>query len=295
MTDPGFDSAAPATSIAEPFRPLVPPGRYVELAGRGTTFVRELSGPVGAPTVILLHGWTATADLNWFPSYAPLAREFRMVALDQRGHGLGIRSRKAFKLEDCADDAVALIDELGIDQAVFVGYSMGGAVAQLVWHRHRDRVRSLVLGATSRNFNGTREEQMTFLGLGGLAAMARVMPLPVRRRLVHQYLGMRAERGWEEWAIEQVRPHDWTAILEAGRAIGSFSSREWVGSISVPTSVIITNDDHVVPPRRQLRLAESLHEANVFRIAGDHDVCVTGAERFVPTLIAAIKATGVRG
>src|SRR4249919_2728736 len=95
--------------------PPLPPGRSVELPDRGTTFVREVAGPAGAPTVVLLHGWTATADLNWFPSFGPLAEHVRVVALDHRGHGRGIRSNR-FRLADCADDAVALADVLGIDR-----------------------------------------------------------------------------------------------------------------------------------------------------------------------------------
>ena len=253
--------------------------------------MRELYGPPGAPTIVLLHGWTATADLNWFPSFEALGQRFHVIALDHRGHGHGIRSRKTFKLADCADDIVALLDTLKIDTATIVGYSMGGAVAQLVWHRHPTRVRSLVLAATSRNFASSREEAISFMGLSGLAAVSRVVPDALRRRIVRQYLGKRAEKGWEAWAIEQVRPHDWTAVLEAGRAIGSFSSREWIATVDVPTSVIITSADHVVPTRRQVRLAEAIPNAHVFHIEGDHDVCVSGADRFVPMLIEAITAT----
>ena len=80
--------------------PDLPPGAAMLLPGRGTTFVRTVTGPVGAPTVVLLHGWTATADLNWFTCYEALGEHFRVVALDHRGHGRGIRSRKAFRLED---------------------------------------------------------------------------------------------------------------------------------------------------------------------------------------------------
>jgi pimeloyl-ACP methyl ester carboxylesterase len=79
----------------------------MELPGRGTTFVRSLPGPPGAPTLVLLHGWTASADLNWFRCYEPLGEQYRVLALDHRGHGKGIRSKKTFRLEDCADDAVA--------------------------------------------------------------------------------------------------------------------------------------------------------------------------------------------
>jgi pimeloyl-ACP methyl ester carboxylesterase len=59
----------------------------------------------------LLHGWTATADLNWGACYAGLAPQVNVVALDQRGHGRGIRG--PFTLEACADDAAALIGALG--------------------------------------------------------------------------------------------------------------------------------------------------------------------------------------
>src|SRR5438105_10735 len=111
----------------EPVRPPVelPPGRTIALPGRGSTFVREVAGPPGAPALLLLHGLTANADLNWFACFEPLGREFRVVALDQRGHGGGIRTRR-FRLEDCADDAAALADVLGIPRFIPVGYSMGG-------------------------------------------------------------------------------------------------------------------------------------------------------------------------
>jgi 3-oxoadipate enol-lactonase len=128
----------------------------MELPGRGTTFVRHVEGPPGAPTLVLLHGWTATADLNWFTTYHPLGRQYRVIAIDHRGHGRGIRSKKAFRLEDCADDAVAVCDVLGIERFVPVGYSMGGPIAQLIWRQHPERVAGLVLCATSGYFVTSR-------------------------------------------------------------------------------------------------------------------------------------------
>jgi 3-oxoadipate enol-lactonase len=125
-----------------PVAPPLPPGRTVVLPGRGEVFVRD-SGPPGetAAAVLLLHGWTLSADLNFFALYDQLAG-YRVIALDHRGHGRGMRSRQAFTLEDCADDAAALLDLLGVSPAVVVGFSMGGAVAMLLWSRHRKRVGS---------------------------------------------------------------------------------------------------------------------------------------------------------
>jgi len=128
------------------------PGRRIDLLGRGATWAYDIAGPSGAPTLLLLHGLAATARLNWSTSFAALARGFRVVALDHRGHGRGIRRIGAFKLEDCADDAAALADRLGVERVIPVGYSMGGAVAQLFWRRHPNRTAGLVLCATGARF-----------------------------------------------------------------------------------------------------------------------------------------------
>ena len=270
--------------------PELPPGAAMHLPGRGTTFVRTLPGPPKAPTVVLLHGWTATADLNWFTCYKPLSRHYRVVALDHRGHGRGIRSRKVFKLEDCADDAVAVCDVLGIDRFIPVGYSMGGPIAQLIWRRHAARVRGLVLCATAPYFATSREEKLGFLGLSGMATLARLTPVQARKWLTDQFYLQRKTAEWQPWAVQEAAMHDWRAVLEAGKSIGTFSSREWINDIDVPASVVITMADRVVPPRRQVRLFESLHRAEAFRVDGDHDSVVAQADRFVPVLLRATSS-----
>src|SRR5437660_3063657 len=109
-----------------PGGPLLPIGRRIELEGRGTTFVRTVKGPAAdAPTVLLLHGWLASGGLNWFNVFDHLGEHYNLVAVDMRGHGRGIRSSRRFRLADCADDAVATLDALGIDKVIPVGYSLG--------------------------------------------------------------------------------------------------------------------------------------------------------------------------
>ena len=274
----------------DPVPPDLPPGAAMHLPGRGTTFVRRLEGPPDAPTLVLLHGWTASADLNWFTCYAPLAEHYRVVALDHRGHGRGIRSRKLFRLEDCADDAVAVCDVLGIDKFIPVGYSMGGPIAQLIWQRHRQRTAGLVLCATSSHFSTSREERLSFLGISGLAAVARLTPVQARQWLTEQFYLQRKTDQWEPWALHEAARHDWRAVLEAGRAIGNFSSRSWINEVDVPTSTLITMRDRVVPVRRQIRLFEAIPEAEAFRVDADHDAVVANAKQFVPTLLRACRS-----
>jgi 3-oxoadipate enol-lactonase len=256
--------------------------------------VRDLAGPAGAPALFLLHGWTASADLNFFTCYRPLAEHYRVVAFDHRGHAGGLRTRRAFRLEDCADDVALVADQLGIDSFVPVGYSMGGPVAQLLWQRHRDRVDGLVLCATAPYFAGRRPERLSFVGLTGLAAIARFTPSQARDWITDQLYLQRRTEAWSDWAIEQASSHDWRMILEAGRAIGEFSSSDWVHEIDVPTSIVVTMRDDVVPVRRQVKLFEWVPGAEPYRVNGAHDAVVAKAKRFVPQLIRAIDSVVTR-
>ena len=173
-------------------------------------------GPPGAPTILLLHGWTASADLNWFACYAPLARHYRVLAIDHRGHGRGIRTRARFRLADCADDAAALIDQLGTGPVIAVGYSMGGPIAQLLWHRHRDKVAGLVLCATTDRFSsGTREGRAWLGGLQMMARMARLTPDVVLQSLSRRVLS-RARGGRTAVRVGPERDRPRQPALAAG-------------------------------------------------------------------------------
>jgi 3-oxoadipate enol-lactonase len=281
--------AAPSSSSSPPVAaPPLPPGRIVDLPGRGRTFARVAEGPPGAPVLLLLHGWTANADLNWFRCFGHLRQRFTVVAIDHRGHGRGIRSRRPFSLSDCADDAAALVRQLGYEHVIAVGYSMGGPIAQLVWRRHRDLVDGLVLCATSRNFGRSTPERLMFTGMLGLSGVAKLTPAAVRQRVAGRIFGSR----WEQsplgaWIASELRRNDPATILQAGYSIGRFSSADWIGEVDVPTAVLVTIHDQLVAPRRQLRLAESIPGAEVIRVAGDHGVCVTDPGRFVPALLDA--------
>jgi 3-oxoadipate enol-lactonase len=273
----------------------VPPGRRVELPGRGTTFVREVTGPPGAPVVALLHGLSATGGLNWFPAFGALGRHFRVLAVDHRGHGRGIRTRQTFRLEDCADDVAALAGVLKVERLVAVGYSMGGPVAQLLWRRHRDLVCSLVLCATSRNFGGSLAERLFFSTLPVANAAIRLTPRPLHREAVGRLLAVRPhDPPRRQWALDEFRRNSPRAVVQATGALGRFTSHRWIGEVDVPTAVVVTTRDRLVPPTRQRRLAAAVPGATVHPVQGDHDACVTAARRFVPALVEACQSVATR-
>jgi 3-oxoadipate enol-lactonase len=273
----------------------MPEGRLVELPGRGITFVREAAGPIGAPTLLLLHGWTANSAVNWFATYSALSEHFNVLAIDHRGHGHGLRTWRPFQLEDCADDAVALLDELDLDQVIPVGYSMGGPVAQLIWRRHRERVSGLVLCATASKFREHRAEGLLTAAVAAVSGTLRVTPDTAIDRLFDRFISPRYElTPLGQWALEQQKLNDFHTIVEAGHAVASFDSRDWVHEIGVPTSIVATTDDTTVQPERQALLSDSIAGAEVFTVVGGHDVCATNPKVFVPPLVDACLSVGRR-
>jgi 3-oxoadipate enol-lactonase len=269
--------------------PRLPPGRRLDLPGRGTTFVRELPGPSGAPTLVLLHGWTVSADLNWFACYEALGRRYRVVAIDHRGHGRGVRSRRRFRLADCADDVAATCEALGIERAIPVGYSMGGPIALLTWHRHRSLVDGLVLCATAPYFRTNGAGGAMFSVLPVLAAGARFTPGPVRRAMASRLLGRRLDDDpFGSWARQEIALADPAAVAEAGASLGRFDARPWLDEVDVPVAVVRTTRDQVVSPARQGELANRIPTARLFDVTADHAACVTGTRRFVPALLRGI-------
>jgi 3-oxoadipate enol-lactonase len=273
----------------------LPEGRMVDLPGRGRTFVVDVPGPPGAPTLVLLHALGCTGYLSWFPSILVLAQDYRVVVLDQRWHGRGIRSKR-FRLKDCADDVAALADELGIDRFIPVGYSMGGLIAQLVWQRHPHRVEGLVLAATARNFRGARREKFFFPLM--TAAMVPLSPY-VRKRVERLAITLpevpcppaEAPRNWGLAEFRSTSAWSMPAVL---RELGRFNSAPWIGEVSVPVAVVATTKDHTIPVRRQYRLAAAIEGATVHEVHAGHASMVLKADAFVPALVEACGSVADR-
>lgn len=252
--------------------PPLLPGRIVHLPGRGEIFVRHhVHRDPNAPTVLLLHGWTASSDLQFFTAYEELARDFSVVGVDHRGHGRGLRPNRPFSLEDCADDAADVVRALGISSVTTVGYSMGGPISLLVWKRHPELVDAMVLQATALEWNGTRSERTRWRVGRVVGPVIRQVSTP---RVMRFGLRRAIPRGHElsrfvPWIVGEIRRNDQWMVSEAGRAISRFDARSFAGNINVPTAFVLTTRDRLVPPRKQQALADAV-KATVVHLNGDH-------------------------
>lgn len=276
--------------------PGLPPGRVLELPGRGEVFYRHhRTGDLARPTVVLLHGWTATADLQWFTAYEALASRYDVVALDLRGHGRGLRTEEPFSLEDAADDVASLVQRLGLRHVILVGYSMGGPIALHTAARHPGVASGLVGIATALEFRDSLGERVrwrllflleTFLRSRASAVLVRSLERRIERD--HPELAP-----WVPWLAGESRRGDPRALTEAGRALGRYDARSWAASLEVPSAVVVTTADDLVVPRRQRALAAAL-EASVFELDGDHFANLFNGQGFAATTLRAVDDVAAR-
>jgi len=289
----GAETPADRGSMAGMARPLwppeppfeMPPARTVRVAGRGEFFLRDTGGD-GEP-VLLLHGWMASGDLNWCGAYGSLAEAgYRVLAIDHRGHGRGLRPLVRFRLADCAADAAAVLRELGAVPALVVGYSMGGAIAQLVARDHPDVAAGVVLSGTAQHWQDPQTRR-TWKAMGALGLTLSLAPRATWR-WGFKRVGL-PENERTAWLHSELMRHSATDMAEAGRELGRFDSRPWLGSIDLPFATVITTRDEAVPEYKQRALAEACR-AQVFEVPLRHMDIVTRADLYNPVLLRSLDA-----
>jgi pimeloyl-ACP methyl ester carboxylesterase len=258
----------------------------------------------------------ATAALNWYGSLEYLGRSFRVIAPDLRGHGQLGRGAPPFSLDGCADDIASIEDELGVSRAVVVGYSMGGAVAQVFAKRHRERAEGIVLCATAASFARRLKLRPSVRVVGSLGAaavrrwpdaghrflawrIARHDQASVTRRAGgrdaapdHGPAGRAANEGaapgpgpvHPDWALKERPLADLAAFIEAGVALNGYDSSAWLPELDIPAAVVVTQRDRIVAPWRQEAMAALIPGTKRYVVDAGHDAVVARPDAFLPTL-----------
>lgn len=271
--------------------PRTLPGRagLMVLPHRGSTAYWDCPGPAGAPTLLLLHGVTLTAAMNWSGVVPWLTEHYRVVAVDLSGP---VR-RPVSGLEEYADDVAALLRALGIARVIPVGFSMGGLVAQSLWRRHPTLTAGLVLCSTSRNVAGSIWDHSVAQLLPALVATASWVPgmhVLGADVLGSSLLDTPLDPAARRWALAEMRRTPLLAALSVVQAACAFSSHTWIGDVDVPAAVVLTRHDRVVPPRRQWKLAQAIPGCSVHEMDGGHSVFLGAPRSFAATLLDACAA-----
>jgi len=154
-----------------------------------------------------------------------------------------MRPAEPFTLEDCADDAAALLDQLGADRVIVVGYSMGdGSVGMLLARRHPARVKALVMQATALQWRDAHERMAWHL-LSALKLGLR-LGTGIIERVLRQATGKQPElEAFRLWLIAEFRRGLAPQLAGAGRALGRYDARPWAAHLGLPAAMLITTRD----------------------------------------------------
>jgi pimeloyl-ACP methyl ester carboxylesterase len=133
----------------------------------GSQIAYELHGDHG-PTLILVHGWTNNRTF-WDPHISTLSQDFRVAAMDLAGFGESDRERASWTMERFGEDVTAVIDALGIESVVLVGFSMGGAAVLEAASANPERVAGVVIVDVFHDVNQKYSE----VGVNGFVAQEK--------------------------------------------------------------------------------------------------------------------------
>ena len=145
----------------------------------------------------------------------------------------------------------------------------------------------MVLCATAKHFTPRQFPVLTRAVMPGAVLGARVAPKLVMSQIIEGMVRDIRAPEVEAYVRREMSGADPAALAQATRAILRFSSRDWVSSITVPTAVVVTTQDKIVPTRRQYALAAAIPGAKQFEVDGDHFACANTRTNFVPELVAA--------
>ena len=265
-------SPAPATPQAGVLAPAATPepveSGFAEV--NGARLYYEVYGE-GEP-LLLIMGLGAN-HLSWTAQIPVYSREFRAIVFDNRGTGRSdLPADAEYTIPVLADDAAALLDGLGVDSAHVYGVSMGGMIAQEMALRHPEKVRSLILGATSPggpNAVAPEPEAIRSLLDQGAAVDRSINPALLG---VLFSPGFVADHGSELASAFQgmadypaTSPEAYQAQLRAAAAHNTYDR---LPDISAPTLVLHGTDDPLLPAGNAHILAERIPGAKLVLLEG---------------------------
>ncbi len=246
----------------------------------------EVLGRSGSAPVLMIQGLGADKH-GWDMQRIPLALQYRVIALDNRGAGRSDKPFGHYSLEQMADDAIAVLDAAGAEKAHIVGASMGGAITQMIGLKYPERVLSLTLACTACRNHPWRRELLagwataaTERGVGNMtreAARWVIGPRSFRRLLpAFGWLGPLAMGRTSHAFVSQVK-----AILDVDDSVS-----DRLGEITAPTLVLVGNQDILTPRGDSEELVERLPNAELVVISGAaHGFMVEHATTFNKVLL----------
>ena len=265
--------AAIAERLGIAFGDLAPPSARRFRNVRGPS-INVLDWGGQGPPAVLLHGGSLTAR-TWDYVALALRADFRLLALDLRGHGASDWAED-YSMQSHASDVAAVVDELGLARTRLVGMSLGGMVACEFALRHPERTESLAMVdvVPRPRFAATARMRAFMTGFRGAATVEEVVEMalavsprsdPQRLHYRMRALLKRGDDGRLVWKCDQRyrRPSDYAALMEH---LAGFETR--VPTLSAPFLLARGGDSLIVSEEAANDFAARFPDGRWINIAG---------------------------
>ena len=241
-----------------------------QITANHITVEYRLDGPEDGPVILLSNSLASNLTMWEHQLPALTGAGLRVLRYDTRGHGGSHVTRGPYTLDLLVDDAVGLLDALAVPQALVMGCSMGGMVAQMLATKHPQRVRGLVLTATACHAGppDVWDQRINAVRAGGMEAVAdatldRWFTTAGQQRIPQEVARVRA-------MVTGTPPEGFCACCAA---IRDMDQRDTIQAIAAPTLVLVGEHD----PGTPVAAAQAIHE----RIRGSDMHVIRDAAHFV--------------
>lgn len=238
----------------------------------GTRISYRIDGNGDGPAVVLIHSLAMTKAF-WDPVVAILSSDCKVVSMDCRGHGASDKPAGPYTVELFADDVAQVCKEAGVARAVVAGASMGGCVALALASRHPDLVAGLGLFDTTACYGddaetawSERAEKALENGMGSLVDFQKTRWFSDSFR--------EADPDTVKACVDVFVANDLAAYAETCRMLGRCDLRDQLSDISVPTGILVGEEDYATP----VAMAQAMQDA----IPGAHMQVLPGARHLTP-------------
>lgn len=242
----------------------------------------RLTGRAGAPVVVLAHGLLASHRF-WDGVSARLEADWQVLRYDLRGHGATTVTSGDYSLDQLAQDAIGLLDALGLERVHFIGLSLGGMLGQPLAASWGDRLRSLTLANTACMQGAAQvwQQRIDLVRRQGLA--------PIVQPTLERWFTPAAFRDQPQ-LIDQARAiASGTALdgfLGGAAAVRDLSQRELAARIAVPALVIGGEHDQAIPVEASRELAATLPDARLQVLPAAHQSATEFPQAFADAWLA---------
>jgi len=215
------------------------------------------------PPIVLGHSFLCSGEM-WASQVPVLAERHRVINIDARGHGRSGNLTQPFDLYDMVDDVLSVLDDLGIESAVWAGLSIGGMVAMRAAITVPNRIAGLILADTHAGPESLYKKLKYRAMALGVRTMGVQPFLPAISKLMFG-LTIRRENpelvaAWEERFLSVDVP---SMLLGLGALVRRDSVVEDLRSITVPSLVIVGDEDISLPPHLSREIADAQPNATL--------------------------------